>query len=257
MATNLTLVFGTYTFPNQTFQIVDHRISPDTPVAPIPRRDGGEVLVHSLTPRGIRINGRLFGTDKNSVHNELNVLMKSMHNAGAGASLFYRADRFVYAELAQGGLVGQYEDGLYEHVILVDMTMVSKNPYAEGVAQGSASGSRSNSCGTVSVTPDGIYPTQAVWTFVAGHTFTGGIRVDNVLNSMSFVFSGPMTPGQTLVVDNVLGCVLLQVGLTMVDAMTLFGGDAFLELAAGVQNDLVVCAPTLNFSMVFRPRYYA
>lgn len=257
MAANFTLQFGTFTFPNQTFQIVDHRTSPDTPVAAIPRRDGGQVLPANLTPRGIQINGKLYGTDKDSVHNSLNILQRAMHNAGAGASLFYRSDRFVEAELAQGGVVGRYDEGLYEHVILVDMQLVSKNPYAEGVARPVSTGSRTNSCGILSVTPEGNYPTQGVWTFVAGTSFTGGIRVDNVLNSMSFIYSGFLAPGQTLVVDNVLGCVLLQVGLTMTDAMTLFGGDVFMELVAGVQNDLVICAPTLDFSLVHRARYYS
>lgn len=257
MAANFTLQYGTFTFPNQTFQVADHRFTPDTPIAPVPRRDGGEVLPANLLPRMIQINGKLYGDDKDTVHASLNDLQRAVHNAGDGASLFYRADRFVYAEVAPAGLVGRYEEGLYEHVILVDMQFVAKNPYAEGVARPSLTGSRTNSCGTASVTPDGNYPTQGVWTFVAGHTFLGGISVENLLNSMGFTFAGPMVPGQTLVVDNVLGCVLLQVGLTLVDAMTWFGGHAFMQLEAGQSNSLQICGPTLDFSFLHRARYYS
>lgn len=258
MPANFTLQFGTFTFPNQSFELEGHRIALDTPVAPVRRLDGGEVLPGYLTPKQIRINGKVFGTDKDTVHNDFITLQRAMHNAGVGASLFYRSDRYVFAQLSQAGVVGSYEKGLYEHLINVDMMLVAKRPYAEDVVTTTVTGTRNNACGTVGITPSGNYPTQGVWNIVAGTWgFTGGLSVTNPATGMSFSYAGPMTAGQTLVIDNVLGCVLLQVGLTMVDAISYFGGHLFLTLKDNTSNLLNVCGPTHSFSLSFRGRYYS
>lgn len=258
MTTN-TLVFGTFTFPNRTFQIISHRLDIDTPVGAVPRLDGGEVLQGSLTPRMFAINGKLWGTNRDSVHNELITLQRAIHNSGAGASFYYRPDRYVFAQLSQGGMDASWQRGLYEYMLNVDILMVAKRPFAESITTALQTGSRSNSCGTLSVTPSGNYPTQGVWTIVSGATWSQAesLRVVNLLNSQSFIFYGPMVPGQTLIIDQSAGSVLFQVGLTMVDAISLFGGNLFMQLTPGFQNDLVVCGPTLNFSFRYRDRYYS
>lgn len=254
-----TLVFGTFIFPNATFKVQAHRMDIDTPSAATPRMDGGEVLRGSLTPRMFALNGMLWGVDRDSMHNQFITMQRAVHNAGAGASFYYRPDRYVFAQLSQGGMQATPRQGLYEHMLDVDILLVAKKPYAESIQTSSDSGSLSNSCTTKSLTPIGNYPTQPVWTIVSGATWGSldSFRVTNVLNSNAFIFYGPMVSGQTLVIDNALGSVLMQVGLTMVDAMSLFGGNVFLQLEPGVQNDLLVCGPTLSFSLQYRGRYYS
>ena len=254
-----TLVFGTYTFPNATFKIQAHRLDIDTPSAATPRMDGGEVLLGSLTPRMFAINGQLWSTDRDSMHNSFITLQRAVHNAGVGASFYYRPDRYVFAQLSQAGMQATPRQGLYEHMVDVDMVLVAKKPYAESIQMSSDSGSLANSCSVRQLTPIGNYPTQGVWTIVSGATWSAldSFRVTNVLNSNSFIFYGPISVGQTLVIDNVLGSVIMQVGMTMVDAMSLFGGNVFMQLEPGVQNDLVVCGPTLSFSLQYRGRYYS
>lgn len=253
---NETLVFGTYTFPNRTFEVEEMRLDIESPVSAIRRSDGGEVLQGFLRPRMWKVNGKVYGDDKDTVHTDYIRLQRAVHNDGNGASFFYRTDRYVYAQMFQAN-VGKWERGLYEYMLNCEVILIAKKPYAESITQQSITGSRTNNSSVALLTTGGNYPAQALWTFVAGHTFTGGIRVDSNANSHFFTYGGPMTPGQTLIIDTALGCVLLQVGLTMVDAISYFGGNLFMPLEDGGVNSLVVNAPTLNFTALWNDRYYS
>lgn len=257
-ASQHTLQFGTYTFPNQTFEIQEHKIDIDTPISDVRRTDQGQVLDGYLKPRRWRINGKVFGEDKGSVHNALITLQKAVHNDGVGASFYYKSDRYSFAQLAPGGVVANRTEGLYEFMWGVDIILVSKFPYVEEHIVNCVSGNRNNDSLVALVTPGGNFPTGAIFTFVAG---TWGfsnqnIRVDNNANSLFFSYSGPILAGQTLVVDTCLGCVLLQDGLTMINAISHFGGHTFLKLEPG-ENSLVVNAPTLSFEICYQNKWYS
>lgn len=258
MSAPFQLQFATYTFPNQTFEIQEHTMDIDTPVFDVRRRDGGEVMDGFLKQRTWRINGKIYGENEGSVHNELNTLYRSMHNEGVGASLFYLADRYAFAQLAPGGMLSRpLAKGLYRFAWDIDIILIS-NPFAESVTSTRVTGSRTNNSAATATTPGGNFKTNGVFTFVAGTwAFGGTVRVDNVATSLFFQYTGGLTAGQTLIVDTVAGCVLRQVGLTMVDALSLFGGNlSTFFLKPGVSNSLVINAPTLSFTLDYRDRYY-
>lgn len=251
-----TLAFGTYLFPNSTFKISDHRMDIDTPAADIRRRDGGVVLQGYLKQKRWRINGKLYGTDEGSVHNALNVMHQSLHNRGLGASFFYMADRYAFASLAAGGLVAIPEEGLDRFMYNMDIVLVS-DPFVESITRQSDGGSRANSSSIENVTVGGNYPSQPIFTFVAGTwAFNSPILVQNLANSYFFQYSGPMAAGQTLLIDLAAGCVLLHVGATMVDAISYFGGNLDFFLEPGATNDLMIMAPTLDYTINYRDKWY-
>ena len=256
MTTPFSLQFATYTFPNATFQVDDHRMDIDTPVESIRRYDGGVVQDGFLKPKKWRINGKIYGTDIGSVRNELNVMKQSMHNRGVGASFFYRTDHYAFAHLAPGGFIAAPEKGLYEYLYNVDIMLVS-DPYVEHVTLMSDGGSRSNNSAVDQTSVGGNYATPPIFTFVAGTwNFNGAIRVENLANSYYFQYSGGLLAGQTLVIDCVAGCVLRHVGAAMVDSLSYFGGNLDFILEPGGLNDLMVNAPTLDYTMEFKNRFY-
>ena len=252
------LAFATYTFPNKTFELLEHTMDIDTPVFDVRRRDGGEVMDGFLRQRTWRINGKVYGDNEGSVHNDLNNLYRSMHNGGVGASFFYLSDRYAFAQLAPGGILSTpVTKGLYRFAWNIDIVLVS-NPFAESVVSTRVSGSRTNNSAATATTPGGNFNTNGLFTFVAGTwNFGSTIRVDNVATSLYFQFAGGLAAGQTLIIDTIAGCVLRQVGLTMVDALSLFGGNlTTFFLKPGASNSLIINAPTLSFTLDYRDRYY-
>lgn len=251
-----TLQFSTYTFPNRTFDLQAHRINMDTPAQPIRRANGGVVLDGNILPKKFMINGKLYGNDIDTVHNALNIMVKSVHNGGSAAYLKYRSDRQVLCRLAQEGFDSvPTKKGLQEFSYDVTIGMVTDKPYAESPTQTTTSGSRTNNSATQVLTNAGNYPTRPVFTFVAGSTFLNDIFVQNNGNSHYFRYQGPLLNGQTLVVDCDAGCVLLHVGLTMVDAISYFAGDLFFEIPEG-SNTLIIDAATLNYTIKHFDRWY-
>lgn len=230
----------------------------DTPIMPIRRRDGGEYLQGFLQPKTWRLNGQIYGNDKGSVHSILNNMHRSLHHGGVGASLFYKSDRYAFAQLAPGGFYSvPTERGLYEYAYNVDIILVS-DPFSEDVSTTRVTGSRHRNSAVETLSVGGNFPASPVFMFVAGTwNFTGGIRVDNLANSFFFTYAGPIVAGQTLLIDCVAGSVLLQVGLTMVNAISYFAGNLqTFPLEPGGNNDLVINAPTLDYTIDYRSRYY-
>lgn len=252
-----TLQFGTYTFPNQTFQIKGHPLLIDTPVQDVRRRNGGIALDGWLTQKKYNINGKLYGDNVDSVHNALNVLMKAAHNKGQAAYFQYRSDRRVLARLAAEGVDSQYTTGLYEHLMDVRIGLVSEKPFAESTTARTSTGTRTNNSTTQNINNLGNYPTGPIFTFVGGTwAFNNDIYVLNNANCLAFRFQGPLAAGQTLVVDCEAGCVLMHVGAIMVDAISYFSGDLDFVLDGGGTNTLIIDAATLSYSIVSRDRWY-
>lgn len=255
MTVPYSLQFATYTFPNATFKLGDHRLDIDTPVSDNRRRDGGQILQGFLKQKRWRINGKLYGTDEGSVHSALNIMSQALHNKGVGASFFYMADRYAFASLAPGGVVATPEEGLDRFMYNMDITLIS-DPFVESITRLQDGGSRTNNAAIDNVTTGGNYPIAPVFTFIAGANFNSPILVQNLANSYFFQYSGPILNGQTLLIDLALGCVLLHVGATMIDAISYFGGNLDFILEPGGTNDLMINAPTLDYTIDYRNRYY-
>ena len=254
---NYTLTFGTYTFSNRTFEIQGHKQKFDTPDSDIRRKDGGVTLDGYEASRAIRINGILYSEDKDSLHNDLNTMIRAIRNQGEESALNYRADRYITARIAKQGFDFKYQKGLYEHMYKVAINMVAGNPYAEGSTLRNVAGTINNTTAVVAVTNNGSRPTRPLFTFVGGASFTNDLRVDVPGNSHYFSYSGGLLNGQSLIVDCDAGSVLLQSGITFVDAISHFGGYMFLEVPeGGAQNVIINCA-TLNYSIDSRDRFDA
>lgn len=256
MSATFTLQYGTYTFPNQTFVILSHPMTVDTPVFEIRRKLGGVAENGYLRSKKFVIQGKVYGTDKDSVHNELNTMMRAVYNSGESAAFKYRDDRYVTALLAQDGLHANPEKGLYEYMYNVDLVLVSPRPFAESTTLRTVTGSRTNNSAIEALVNQGNMPTFPIFTFIAGATFSNDLAVTSQANSMLFAFTGTLVNGQTLVIDCDAGCVLMHVGATMVDAMCYFSGNLFFKLEDGGSNQVVIDSATLSYSIVSRDRYF-
>jgi hypothetical protein len=253
-----TLQFGTYTFPNKTFEVDGHQLSMDTPVGEIRRADRGKSLDGYIRPKKFRIRGKVYGDNADSVHNSINIMKRALHNSGLEAELYYRSDRYVNCRLAVEGINGVWEKGLYEYLMNVDAVFVAARPWAESTSLRTVTGTRTNNSAVDNgVVNNGHFPTEPLFTFVAGTwAFSNDLRVDNNGNSHWFSYGGPFVAGQTLVIDCALGCVLLQVGLTMVDAISYFAGHLFFKVEEGGTNPLVINGATLAYTIQTRDRWY-
>lgn len=258
MAAIFTLQFGTFAFPNQTFEILGHELGLDTPAADIRRRDGGSVLNGYLRPKRFIIRGRVYGEDHGSVLNEINTLKRALHNGGEAANFRYEGDRYVpQVRLAGDGIAAMFEPGLYGNMYNVEAVMIAERPFSESDTQRSQTGTRTNNSALEQVVNNGNYATNPVFTFVGGTwPFSNDLRVENLGNSHWFAWAGPFLAGQTLVIDCDAGCVLLQVGLTMVDAISYFSGNLFFAIEDGGVNQLVINAATLGYTITNRDRWY-
>ena len=250
------LQYGTYTFPNETFIILDNPFAMDTPIQDIQRRQGGKVLDGYATPKQFRINGKLYGTNKGSVYNALNIMQRAVHNKGQEAALIHRPGWQFQVRLAPGGFIPLPEEGLYEFAYNIDILFATGDPCAESTALNEETGTNVNDTQQETINNAGHFVSRPFFQFVAStHNFLNDISVLNVANSQTFQYEGPIVAGQTLIVDCDGGCVLLQVGLTMVDAMSYIAGDLFMELEAG-NNVLIINAACLDYTIRWRDKEY-
>lgn len=252
-----TLQYGTYTFPNQTFKLLELPFNMDTPIQDIQRRHGGVVLDGYATPRQYRINGKVFGTNKGSVYNELNIMQRACHNKGQKGALQHRDGWQIQARLSPTGFIPvPVNEGLYEFAYDVNIVFISEEPCAESTTLHEATGSCANNTQEEVVNNAGHFVSRPIFQFVAGTwSFLNGISVLNDANSHTFQYEGPIVAGQTLMVDCDAGCVLLQQGLTMMNAMSYIAGDIFLELEAG-NNSLIINGATLDYTINWRDKEY-
>lgn len=253
-----TLVYGTFTFPNQTFEVKNFSLPIDTPVTPIRRKDGGVSLDGYLSPRKFVIRGKVYSEDEGTALENLRTMQRALHNRGQSAAFYYQADRYFMCRLAPEGVNAIPNEGLWGHVFDVDAVLVAEKPYAESTTLRTTTGSRTNNSSAQSLTNNGNAPTNPIFTFVAGTwAFSSDLRVENVNNSLFFSWGGRFAAGQTLVIDCDAGCVLLHVGATMVDAISYFSGNLFFKLEDGGNNTVVIDAATLSYTITSRDRYYA
>lgn len=254
----LTLQYGTFTFPNQTFKIVENPFQMDTPIFDIQRKIGGVVEDGFPAPKVVHINGKIYGTDKGSVSNELNILQMSVHNKGLGSTLIYRDGwQMRNVHLAPAGFVATpASDGTYEFAYIIDIFMATADPFVESVVTHTASGSMANDTQSKTLNNAGHFMGRPIFTFVAGTwDFSNQLSVLNVASSHTFQYEGPIVAGQTLVVDCDGGCVLLQEGVTMVNAMSYSAGDIFMDLEPG-DNLVLLTGATIGFSIAWKDREY-
>lgn len=259
MSAIFTLQYGTYSFPNQTFEIEGHSLYSDTPVNPIRRKDGGVELQGFLQPKRFTIRGKVYSSDPGTVHNDLINLKRAVHNQGNAANFRYKDDRYVPgARMAPEGIQAIKAQGLFGYLYEVSLVFVAERPFAESDTLRHVSGTRNNASSGETLTNNGNYPTNPLFIFVAGtQAFNNKLRVDNLNNSMFFAWGGPFAAGQTLIVDCDGGCVLLQVGLTLVDAISWFSGNLFFRLEDGGSNSLIINGGTFAYDIYNRDRYYA
>jgi hypothetical protein len=252
-----TLSFGTYSFPNQTFELQGHTLQASVPIQQLQRQDGGVVLDGSLSPKTFMINGKMYSADIDTLHEAVNILKKSIHNKGRAAYLQSRADRRTLCRMGPAGVNVIYEKGLYQYVVNVQAQMVTDRPFAESptIKNGTLTLAGNTKSFIDSFTNAGHYPTNPIFTFIAGASFTNNLHVMNNANSFGFDFIGPLLNGQTLVIDCDAGCVLLHVGATLVDAMSYFQGDIFMALEEGA-NSVVMSGATLTYLVNWKDRWY-
>lgn len=260
MAAVFTLQYGTYSFPNQTFLVTGQVINPDTPINNIRRSDGGKLLQGFLGPRKFSIKGKIYSQDPGTAHNDMINLQRAAYNGGNAAAFQWKSDRNVpNVRLSVEGVQAVPTDpGIYGYMYDVQLVLVAEGAYAQALAATTVTGTRNNATGAETGVNNGNYPTRPIFTFVAGaNAFINKLQVLNNSNCMFFNWAGAFVAGQTLVVDCDAGCVLLQVGATMVDAISGFSGNLFFRLEDGGNNALVIAGGTFNYTMVSYDRYFS
>lgn len=251
--------FGSYTFPNDTFEVAGLPLENQLDEANIPRRDGSRILASKLGPRRIRIKGQLHGADEDTVHSALNEFFNQLSTMGE-QQLKYRSDRYMKCWVRSFGhsySQGAYAPGTgYGGVAAIDIQMQAADPFLYSTSLTThtiAADALVNTSLLFDVVNPNIVSAVPQIILVPGVTLSDVIFFHNRTTGERFQWHGTLAPGMTLTVDSEEQSVELGSG---VDALSLYEGD-FITLN-GLTNNFRIAGFTLsNLLVVYRPRYLA
>lgn len=253
MALPYTLVFGDYTFPNQTFEVKGLPTEVSLDEAALPRRKGTRILASRLGPRKLRISGTLHGTDADTVQEELDKMQAKLADAGQ-QNLKYRDDRFLRAFLKAFG--HSYIEGGFPFLAKVDLTFEAGDPYLYSTSLTTHTEditTLTGACKVFNVVNPGWVEAVPVYILKPGITVTDNILFHNQTNGDRFRWHGTLVPGMTLTIDSDAQTVLLGSGA---DGITQFDGD-FAILAALTNTFRYAGATMALLKIEYRRRYLA
>lgn len=259
MGAPFTILFGSYEFPNQTFEVSGLPVSMRLDDALIPRKDGSQISASRIGPRKIRIRGQLHGADENTVHDALDLFIASLA-VGGKQQLKYRSDRYLNAWLSDYGhswAEGAYPQGTgFGGVANIDLQFMADDPYLYSITATTVTQSLESLTGgsvTFNIVNASRVPVVPVYTFVPGITVTNGILLTDLTNGQRFSWGGTLAPGMSLVIDAENYDVTLGDGT---DGLTQFDGD-FVQLAAATNAMKFAGATFILFTTVYRNRFLA
>lgn len=240
----MTILYGDYSFPNQSFEVKGFPLDAVLDEADLPRRAGVKVQATRLGPRSLRITGKIYRSDldPDAAQDQLDLMAGKILNNGR-QKLQYRSDRYVWAY--GKSFSHAYQEGLYPVFGDVEAIFEADDPYIysttlTGVSQ--TLQTLTGGCSLFTIQNPGYWRVLPIIRFVAGITVTNQILLQDQTNGQRFQWHGTLTPGMTLTIDASAQSVTLGDGT---DGLTQFEGD-FMELA-GLTNTMRFFGATMLF----------
>lgn len=249
MGAATTLQFGTYIFPNDTFEIEGMPFEMRLDSAEIPRRAGARIIANRVGQRKIRIKGTIHGTDAGSIWNELNVMLQGLSNGEQ--PLRYRTGVEFPSWMEKFG--HEFVKGGNPLLANVKIELSAANPYPRGTAPLSTVVALTT-VGTLDlvITNAGLANTNPAFILTAlGLTVSGGITIKNMTTGEQIQYTGAIPPGASVTIDT--------------DAMTVLEGqtnrvdklEGILPKLVPGSNTIRVSGATYRFELNYYERFYA
>lgn len=248
-----TLLFGDYTFPNQTFEVQDRTIDNDIQEDNIPRQHGSIIQTPYIKSRTLKISGIIHNATVEASHTQLLAMQKAL--LAAESNFQYRSDRYIKCYTKK--IESDPKDGTDNSVMEVTIQMVAQNPffYSAGVSisdvqtpvKGTTLLFDINNAGDVFSEP--ILKICAI-DGLTGSVINDDVFVKNLTNNKGIRFRGTVASGVTLEI-NAEELTVLNNG---VDGLSNFEGD-FITLDAGT-NSFQYVGATCRFTMEYKKRWH-
>jgi phage-related protein len=244
-----TLTFGTYSFPNQTFEVERYTTQSEVSSDRIPRAHGSKVQAPYLKERKIQVSGKL--------HNSTQAATETQFIAMQQALLFQVEKSF---QMSSSKYINCYcekidprpAQGTDRAVLEVDINLVAANPffYSTGASY-SFSGVVPAGVSNFSIDNNGTVFSEPIFNFYAATmTITDGVSVANLTNGKGMRYRGVVSRGTTLKIN----CETFEVLNNGVDGMSWFEGD-FLTLEPGT-NSLRAVGLTYTLGVDYKYRWF-
>jgi len=244
-----TLLFGDYTFPNQTFEMVDFAAENDVQETAIPRRHGSVISTPYLKSRKIKIKGILHNSTAEATHTQWLALQAALL---AGEDKFqYRSDRYISCYCRS--IKPDPEDGTDKAVVNVDIEMLASVPFfcSTGASYSVVQNAVKGTTLLFDIFSGGSAFEEPKFSFCAtGGTVNDDIQLSNLTNSQVLRFRGQIANGATLTIDT----ETLEVKINGADALSYFEGD-FINLPAGT-NSFQFVGGTFRLTTDHKYRWY-
>jgi phage-related protein len=241
-----TLIFGTYTFPNQTFEVTEFPLNRDVIETSVPRVHGTIIQTPYMKSRTIRIKGMLHSSVKADTEGQWQDMCSI---ACQGNQSFYsRTDRYLDCEVKF--VRPSPVDGSDGKILEIEIEAVAADPFY--YAAGASRAVVANAPGVTffDVSNYGTAYSEPIISFVPGANFSDAVYLLNQRSGQAFSYSGPMVNGQTLVIDTKK--LLVENG--GVDGMSWMSGN-FPMLVPG-SNTFAFIGSTCSVRVEYKDRWY-
>lgn len=225
-----TLLFGDYTFPNQTFEVQGFPIKNAIKENAVPRAHGSIIPTPFLKSRSFRIRGFIHNASNEDSLTQLLAMQRALL---AGEKEFYsRGDRYIKARADE--VEASPAKGTDGAVLECDIRMIASVPffYSAGASY-SAGFTVTGTTYNFDVYSGGnVFAEPVIYFYASGGTITDNIKLTNTSNGNELLrYRGTLPAGATLKVD----ADTLEVLVNGADGLSNFEGD-FLSLVAGTST---------------------
>jgi phage-related protein len=243
-----TLMFGSYSFPNQTFEIAGLPIENNIQETKIPLKHGSNISTPYLNSRKIRISGTLHNQLSEDTHTQLLDMQEALL-AGEG-KFYYRSDR--YANCYVKNIKPVYEEGTDKAVARIEIDLVAQDPFLYSETPYSAAEDASGTTHSFDVFSGGdVFAEPNIYFYASGGTISNNLLLQNLTTGEQMRWRGILNPGQTLSVNS----GDMEVSYDILDGMSIFEGD-FPTLLPGT-NSFQFVGEDCRITVEHRWRYYA
>jgi len=242
-----TLMFGDYTFPNQTFEVVSLPIINNVKEDNIPRKHGSIIQTPYLKARKIKIKGTIHNATRATAWTELMAMQAAL--LASEDKFYHRSDRYIDCYCKK--LTPKFAEGTDKGVINTEIELVAQVPFF--IAAGASVSDAFNVTGDYSFNINGLgnaFEPPIIYICATGGTITDEIQLTNNTNDRVFSFRGVLGNGLTLEIDT----KEVTVEVNAVDGLSQFEGD-FLTIVAG-SNAFAYEGFTCRLTVEHRSRWY-
>lgn len=244
----LTLMFGDYEFPNQTFVLEGLNLENNIIEENITRRHGSNIQYSYLKSRKLQVSGTIHNTTEDASLTELLAMQKSL--LAGEDKLYYRSDRYIncYAQKIIPDIIKGGNNALLD----VNINFIAQNPFAYSAgASYSFIENHTGGTNTFAATYDGNVFSEPIISVCPMGSTISSIELWNLTNNnQSFKFTGTMGQGLTVKFDTDLYTVLND----GVDGITYFNGE-FLTIIPGI-NQFQVSGLSCIIEIEYKNRWY-